>query len=435
MELYFYGITYTVLYVILCRMFVEIFAQKRLRNVRNDFFSIFFFVLLEYVVSAVFSKIIVLKQILIIILGGCYVCWCFQLLLCKSFFVFLLYHGLCFAADYGMLIVLKNFISNASTSEIVSSTMSLMVGSASQMLIFCIILILKKYFKNENLEVLTKSEWIRFSVFPIFSIISIIAVYMNFSGINNVKQKNILLCISFGMLLMNILEFYLIHGILVRESQINEDKIFFERIKSETEIYRQAFKNYENQRKREHEYKNEMMLISSLINLKEFDKANSVIEKFCTKSARCINRIDTNNITINAIINAKLEEMKEKNILFVFKFNDLSALKLEDKDVVIILSNLLNNAITASEGCKNGNRIIKIKIWKYNNKSIISVVNTYFTRPITMNGKYITTQKDENLHGIGIGNVIQTVDKYNGTCAIKHDDKYFRFVIYIPITY
>lgn len=306
------------------------------------------------------------------------------------------------------------------------------MGSVSQMLVFCIILILRRYFENENLEVLTKSEWVRFSVFTVFSIISIIAIYMNFGDINSVKQKNILLCIAFGMLSMNILVFYMIYGILVRELQINEDKIFLERVKSETEIYRQASINYENQRKREHEYKNEMMLISSLIGLKEYDKANSVIEKFNNKSSCRINFIDTNNIIINAIINAKYEEMKEKDILFVFKFNDLSALNIEDRDIVIILSNLLNNAITASEKCKDGDRVIKIKIWDTDKKVIISVINTYFTLPIIENGKYKTTKKDETLHGIGIDNIMETINKYNGTSAIRNDDKYFYFVIYIP---
>jgi len=435
MELYIYGVVYTVLYVILCKMFIEIFAKKRFQNNSKVFFSIVSFVLLEYIVSIVFSKIIVLKQILIIILGGFYACYYFKLKLCKGFFLFLLYHGLCFATDYGVLIVSQNFISNASTSEIVSSNMSLMMGSVSQMLVFCIIIILKKYIKNENLEVLTKFEWIKFSVFPIFSIVSILSIYINFNEINSVKQKNILLCIAFGMLSMNIVVFYLIYGILVRESQINEDKLFFERIKSETEIYRQASKNYVDQRKREHEYKNEMMLISSLIDLKEYDKVRFVIDKFCDKSSCGIHRIDTNNIIIDAIINAKYEEMKDKDILFVFKFNDLSALKLDDRDIVIILSNLLNNAITASEECKNGNRIIKAKLYKYDKKIIISVVNTYSTIPIMEKEKYKTTKKDEDLHGIGIDNIMQAVNKYNGTCVIRHDYQYFYFVIYIPTSY
>ena len=398
----------------------------------ENFLLTLIFILSECIVSVASSELIVLKQMLIMIFGVFYMCYYFQLKIWKAFFLFLLYQGLCFATDYGLLIISQNFIINISADALVSSTMSLMMGSVSQMLVFCIILILRRYFENENLEVLTKSEWVRLSVFPVFSIISIIAIYMNFGDINSVKQKNILLCIAFGMLSMNILVFYMIYGILVRELQINEDKIFLERVKSETEIYRQASINYENQRKREHEYKNEMMLISSLIGLKEYDKANSVIEKFNNKSSCRINFIDTNNIIINAIINAKYEEMKEKDILFVFKFNDLSALNIEDRDIVIILSNLLNNAITASEKCKDGDRVIKIKIWDTDKKVIISVINTYFTLPIIENGKYKTTKKDETLHGIGIDNIMETINKYNGTSAIRNDDKYFYFVIYIP---
>ncbi len=37
MELYVYGVVYTILYVILCKMFVEIFAQKRFQKVSKNF--------------------------------------------------------------------------------------------------------------------------------------------------------------------------------------------------------------------------------------------------------------------------------------------------------------------------------------------------------------------------------------------------------------
>lgn len=432
MELYVYGIVYTILYVILCKMFIEIFARKRFQNANKNFFLTLVFVLLECMVSVFFSEQVVFKQVVIIVFGVFFSCYFFQLKLWKGFFLFLLYQGLCFATDYGLLITSQNVIPNTSANNLASSTMSLLMGTVSQMLVFCVILILRGYFENENLDILTKFEWARFSVFPIFSIISIIAIFVNFGEITGVKQKNILLCIAFGMLSMNILVFYLIYGILVREIQINENKIFLERAKSETEIYRQVSRNYENQRKREHEYKNEMMLISSLIGLKEYEKVKSVIEEFSNNSFCRINCIDTNNIIINAILNAKYEETREKDILFVLKFNDLSGLNIKDRDIVIILSNLLNNAIVASEKCKDGDKIVKIKIWEDDTSVVISVINTYLIPPIFVDGKYKTIKKDKSSHGIGIENIKDTINKYNGTCAIRYDDKYFYFVIFIP---
>ncbi len=44
-------------------------------------------------------------------------------------------------------------------------------------------------------------------------------------------------------------------------------------------------------------------------------------------------------------LNTKYQEAISKNIVFVFKVNDLSKIVIDDEDLVVILANLLNNAI------------------------------------------------------------------------------------------
>lgn len=55
---------------------------------------------------------------------------------------------------------------------------------------------------------------------------------------------------------------------------------------------------------------------------------------------------------INAILNTKYQEAISKNIVFVFKVNDLSKIVIKDEDLVVILANLLNNAIEACENVR-----------------------------------------------------------------------------------
>ena len=63
---------------------------------------------------------------------------------------------------------------------------------------------------------------------------------------------------------------------------------------------------------------------------------------------------------MDAILNTKYREMIEKNIIFVFRINDLSNLIVSDEHIVVILSNLLNNSIehvksVKEEGLSNSN--------------------------------------------------------------------------------
>ena len=154
------------------------------------------------------------------------------------------------------------------------------------------------------------------------------------------------------------------------------------------------------------------------------------IDESNSDTAGKIDKIDTNHVIVNSILNTKYREAREKKIVFVVKVNDLSTLKIKDEDIVLILSNLLNNAIEACE--KSERPVIKVKIMKEQKQIIIAVINTIDKEPKEECGKFITS-KEENteLHGIGIQNIKDTVEKYGGTCVIRYDQMIFQFIIVI----
>ena len=139
--------------------------------------------------------------------------------------------------------------------------------------------------------------------------------------------------------------------------------------------------------------------------------------------------IDTNNVIVNAILNTKYQEAKQKDIVFVLKVNDLSNLPISDEDIVVILSNLLNNALEACEKCND--KILKIKFVKENGQIVISVVNSFDGNILVVNGNYCSSKDDLSIHGMGIRNVKEVVGKYGGTCVIRHDNYMFHFIIFI----
>lgn len=116
----------------------------------------------------------------------------------------------------------------------------------------------------------------------------------------------------------------------------------------------------------------------------------------------------------------------------VLKVNDLSQLWLEEKDIVIIMANLLDNAIEALKDYK-GKKIIKIKAVLEDNNFVFSVCNTYAGKLKYQQGKLVTTKKEDEMHhGIGIQNVIKAVEKYQGFHVISPQEKEFIFSIMIP---
>ena len=124
-----------------------------------------------------------------------------------------------------------------------SPVTNLLMGCLSQILLFFIILGIGRYFANNSAGMLTELEWIRFTIFSVFTMGSIMVMLADFDTTVSTRQKDVLLYIAFGMLIINILVFCLIHDILEREKQIREDKLFRERVKNETSVLTHLYLN------------------------------------------------------------------------------------------------------------------------------------------------------------------------------------------------
>ncbi len=298
----------------------------------------------------------------------------------------------------------------------------------SQLVLFLIIVILKRVFGKQKDIQLSLSEWIRFLVFPIFSIVILSAIFMRFEVIQQEKMENVYLLVSFGLLFMNILVYTLIHDISKREQQIQQNQLFQERMQNEMNMYHSISEYYDEQRRREHEYKNQLTCISKLAKDRQYEEMSRYLQEINQSFMSQENVIDTNHAIINAILNSKYKEARDKGIYMTFLLDNLSQISIADEDLVVILSNLLNNAIEACADCEE--KIIKVKIGKEEEGYLISVSNTYNNPPIRLGDKFQTRKANSaRNHGIGIENIKAAVAKYDGNCVIQYDEKEFKFII------
>lgn len=123
----------------------------------------------------------------------------------------------------------------------------------------------------------------------------------------------------------------------------------------------------------------------------------------------------------------------EKDILFVYQLVALSELSLEPQDLVSLLSNLLSNAIEACEKI-DGNRYIKIKLVPEDGQLVLSLHNSYNGVVRYIDGELVTTKTEHpTIHGLGMKNVRQVIEKYNGYCAIRPGETEFYIAVIIPL--
>lgn len=238
--------------------------------------------------------------------------------------------------------------------------------------------------------------------------------------------------IGIAITFMNVAIIHLFIQSTKRQKHLLESEAILNRVKNETTLYKSLSDNMDKQRKRIHEFDNQLFAIKSMAeqgNLKEIQEYINNLQESMPSMQQ---EIDTRHVIINAILNAKNSEMQSKKILFVTKYNNLSEITIRDVDLVVLLSNLLNNAVEACE--KASKKIIKMKFAVEDNQIILSIKNTIAEMPIENGGTFITSKAMEPTeHGIGLKNVEEVIEKYNGSYVIDYNDKMFGISIIIPV--
>lgn len=293
----------------------------------------------------------------------------------------------------------------------------------SGLLLFAGVLLTGKIMKGKAFHTLTRKEW---SILFVSTFITLIT----FAGIASEVRfyDGSFPYLALPVLVVDYVVYCLIDEIMVREIKRKEDEAFRERVKYETEMYRSVSENLERQRKRTHEFKNQMAVIHALATKGQYGELLAYVEKADTALQSGLDAIDTNHVIVNAVLNAKYREAVGKGIVFVLKVNDLSALRLCDEDIVLILSNLLNNAMEACERAEE--KVIKLKFVLEREQIVISVQNSMASMPVMEDGTFLTTKiSDAQEHGIGIRNVADTVEKYGGKYAVDFGGDGFRFSV------
>ena len=158
------------------------------------------------------------------------------------------------------------------------------------------------------------------------------------------------------------------------------------------------------------------------------DKLSSAIEYvnglISSNKKQAIIYSSTGNIPIDSVLNYKLNDLNDKDIVVQMEINVPTELPIEIMDITTILTNLLDNAIYALQKSINEKNLsISVKYSK--GMLIIRISISYDGIVLYENGEIITTKTNGDEHGKGMINVRKVAEKYNGLLKLSHNDQFF----------
>ncbi len=255
--------------------------------------------------------------------------------------------------------------------------------------------------------------------------ISIIIIEIFVVGTPNISQNKVILSVIV-LFMINCITFALYNSLL----EMYRDKIKNVVTAQERDYYyKQCLimqKAVEETKSFRHDYNNHMSILNEFISKGEILSAKKYISNLREEHQKYTSIIysSTGNIPIDSVLNYKLNSLPDKNIDINLEINVPTELSVEIMDISTILTNLMDNAISALNKVDK-NKKMSIKIIYRKGMLIISIANSYNGTVLYENGKIITTKENKVNNGKGLSNIRKATEKYNGLLKLSHNENIF----------
>ena len=188
-------------------------------------------------------------------------------------------------------------------------------------------------------------------------------------------------------------------------------------------------------RSQRHDYLNHLQVVIGLLELGEYEELKEYLRPVYADIMKTGKAIRTSSPAVNALLMAKWNAAEEKGIDFYLEVkSDLKALKVEAWQICKVLSNLIDNAITAVEENPEEKKIW-LDIIEDREQITFTVANNGPEIPMALRKdifKAGVTSKKEAGHGMGLY-IVSTVVKENaGKLELSSEERKTTFMVSFP---
>ena len=245
-----------------------------------------------------------------------------------------------------------------------------------------------------------------------------------------------ILWISDAIFCLIIVMLFLLFYLIQKLSMFYQDKQKWMLECKKEEYMNKEYRNLQNTKdvlKRwEHDYRNQMQTLISLMDLKRYDKAKEYILSLQEGFNRNLFQVNTGDLILDMVLATKLQHADQNEIAIDLKICLEEPLPLQEQDITGLFGNLLDNAIEANLRVERSKRYLQIQIKPLHNMIAIRVVNCYDGIVQSEREQFISRKNGEG-HGIGTRQIKDIVEKAGGFCKVEYTDERFIVQVVLPL--
>ncbi|MBQ9001285.1 MAG: GHKL domain-containing protein [Eggerthellaceae bacterium] len=194
--------------------------------------------------------------------------------------------------------------------------------------------------------------------------------------------------------------------------------------------------SYRDQRKQIHDFNSRMFVLRGLAqrNANQAEFASYLDEVLDIDMPAPEANVNTGRPTVDVVVASRFALARAKGVSMTFQLDDLSTFPLGNDDLIVVLSNLLDNALAAAEKVEDpSSKYVQLKMKQGDHSAVLYVENST-SAPVAIADNQVVREPGAPLsHGFGLVNVCECLDKAGAKHAMEYDEGVFRFSAVIPV--
>lgn len=296
-----------------------------------------------------------------------------------------------------------------------------------RILSYLIVLIIENCKNIKNGNFVSLPYWLSIFIIPLGTSFLLSVIF--FSG---VATPNLVAISVIIVLLINILAFYLYDSIAkffterMEKKLVTQQNIYYE---NQLELMKISLDSNKSLR---HDLKNHISFLYEIAKTNDNQEVMRYLSNIFDVYSNNKEHSKSGNISIDSIINFKLQQADEENIDTKIDISIPNDFSMSPFDVAVILGNLLDNAISGAKTAPN-DKWVHINIKHSKSLLIIKISNSFDGVVLKENNLLITRKQDKENHGLGIKNIENILNKYDGALEFDYTEEMFstKILMYI----
>ncbi len=349
----------TILFITAIELNIFYFAGSNLFDKRRlSIYSKLFLSLIIYIIGAfivINSTNVVFKYLISTMLLFLFMIVFFKGKKILLFFTTIAIYALFTVVD-GMLLALIN--TDKTIYELITNEFYRLLGLSILSRLICLLIVVFMTRNKKHKIDLKSNQLIKFIILLLFTMAGVVAGILP-ENISFISAK-ILIPLIFTINILFV--YYIFNDFIEMSNNLRIKSINEERTVNELKLWGELKEKDSTYSKIIHDYTNNLLCIKGLLDDDNIDELKEYINSIA-REYKLVNKfVSTDNVLLDVLINNKYEKALKKDISMILRLDKLDEVTVEKEDLVVLLSNLIDNALECCEKLKHSKKEVYLSV-------------------------------------------------------------------------